>query len=240
MIEFTEQGKRKQRHIFLFNDILVCTQQQKARFTDKVTYEYRWMVTVADSSIGHVERRWTAERLSGDEGKAYCERETLMLITLTIELHAIGIKGDGGKFLLATNSEEELKRWLEAVETARTKFQERIQTIEQQHLQKRIAALSESKYRLSLLPVELSQTVDLRDFIGFEQALRVCRDRIEQLRYEYKSEQKVRNMNHGVKHLIYRRRSSSDSIAQMKRISLPPVASHELIWMHSVKKAIES
>jgi hypothetical protein len=59
LIELADGGKRKLRHVFLFNDTLICTQLQKSRFTvaEKVTYEYRWMVLLADCTIGPVERR---------------------------------------------------------------------------------------------------------------------------------------------------------------------------------------
>lgn len=60
LTELTSTGKKKQRRVFLFNDIIICTSMQKARFVysekEKANYEFRWSVSLREAQIGSVER----------------------------------------------------------------------------------------------------------------------------------------------------------------------------------------
>jgi hypothetical protein len=57
LVEMTDLNKRKLRHIFLFNDMILCTTQpQKGRFISDRTYEFRWWIRLAQAQIGPIEK----------------------------------------------------------------------------------------------------------------------------------------------------------------------------------------
>lgn len=98
--ELNEGGKVKRRHVYLFNDIILCVQQQKSMFTstDRGTYEYKWHLTLSDTRIGTVDTTMLAKSTKLDAA--------------TIK-HAIGLLGKERKILLAASAEL-MSSWLEA------------------------------------------------------------------------------------------------------------------------------
>ena len=196
LAELSELGKKKSRHLFLFNDVLVCTQVQRARFTsstDKLTYEYRWSTNLGTLQFGPIERI---------HEKLYPDRERVDDGSFT---HAIGLAGDERRIVIA-NSGEEQSEWLRALEQARTVIEQRQQKSGQagykrlsQNLQNAVFTsrfvMRKMDYR-GTAPGGSGTTVsagdtDMKDYIEMDAALKVLRERTEQLDRDILVEQKV-------------------------------------------------
>lgn len=57
--ELKEQGRKKMRHLFLFNDLLICTQASKNRFsasTNPLRFDYKWTAIIGSAYIGPIDK----------------------------------------------------------------------------------------------------------------------------------------------------------------------------------------
>eukprot|EP00158_Paraphelidium_tribonemae_P006515 Partr_v1_DN27863_c0_g1_i1_m22540 putative FYVE, RhoGEF and PH domain containing len=178
LVELTELGKKKLRHVFLFNDILVCTQLQRARFTssasnDKSPYEFKWYIKLSENQIGPIER--VSEKQLVDGGKPPIDDD--------IPPHAIGIRGEARHILLASSAED-LEKWLQAIADARLyNAQQKARSI----MRSRISTIGEKFFVKSTLV----EDVDFAAVFDMFTARKMLKERIEQVESDIRVEAKV-------------------------------------------------
>lgn len=168
LVEVTDLNKKKTRHIFLFNDVIICTTQpQKGRFTgSERSWEFKWSVKLIHCQVGPIEKIHDKQYQDDD-----------------LEEVGIGIVGDERHLLFASTLEDHY-RWLQTFEEAKFTMAEQLE------LNRRLA-ISRSVSK-NFGRVLFKKTADSNlEFVELDNAVSNLRDRISQLNADLRVEAKV-------------------------------------------------
>lgn len=184
--ELSDLGKKKVRWLFVFNDLVVCTQLQRPRFgaitNDRLTYEYRWSTSMVNLQFGPLERSSTSSLTGGMDDPMFT--------------HAIGLAGDERRILVASSADD-LSAWLQALSEARSAFEQQIMNLRrrQKSVRSTDAVTAELAFNTHFLmrKLDMNPETDLRQYVDMDYVMRTLRDKLEQLDRDIITEQNVLN-----------------------------------------------
>jgi hypothetical protein len=170
--EYCESGKRKQRHVFLFNDILICTQVVRGRFVsnEKTVYDAKWTLKLADHVIAPIDRK---------------SMDSFSMTEDVIPPFSIGLKGKTDKRVLIASSEEEFEKWMK-------NFKEAAKIVSKKsRSRKPSGTLTSGGNKFALKISEPRPDLEPKNVMPTEAAIKLIKERMENIENDMRVETKV-------------------------------------------------